>query len=149
MTNATAHVSEYIEGTPDEVWKALTDPHLIREYFLGATVDTDWKVGSPITWTGAWEGLRFEDKGEVLAHEPNRRLSFSHWSPLSGTKDKPENYHRVDIDLIQKSDGTEVSLTQSNLTGKASEEDRDQRAEFEDNWRTMLTGLHQVVTGED
>jgi hypothetical protein len=34
-------------------------------YMFGATVTTDWRTGSPITWTGEWNGQPFEDKVAV------------------------------------------------------------------------------------
>ena len=148
MPRATAEVAEFIDSPPERVWDGLTDPKKISKYFLGAKVDTDWKVGNPITWEGEFEGKQYKDKGEVLAFEPGRQLSFSHWSPLGGTEDVPENYHRVDIDLEEQNGGTKVVLRQSNLSGEITEEDRKQKTEFEKNWKTMLTGLNQVVTKE-
>jgi hypothetical protein len=41
---------------------------------FGSEVTTDWKPGSPITWKGEFEGRAYEDKGEVIAVEPGRRL---------------------------------------------------------------------------
>ena len=31
----------------------------------------------------------YEDKGTVLAFEPERRLSYTHWSPMGGSDDRP------------------------------------------------------------
>ena len=63
MPDTRADVSELMESNPAEVWDALTDPEKIRQYYLGADVTTDWKVGSPITWRGEWEGKTYSDKG--------------------------------------------------------------------------------------
>src|SRR3989442_10144144 len=52
---------------------------LFRSY-LGAEVETDWQVGSPITFKGDWEGKPYEDKGEILVFEPERKLAYSHRS---------------------------------------------------------------------
>jgi len=38
---------------------------------LGATVTSDWVVGSPIVWTAEWQGLAYEDKGVILRICPN------------------------------------------------------------------------------
>ena len=148
MAESTADVSVFIEAPPREVWDALTDPTKISEYYLGATVTSDWELGSPITWSGEWKGQTYEDKGEVLAVEPERRLSYSHWSPLSGTADKPDNYHVVDVYLTRADGGTAVRLTQSNLSGEVSEEDLKARDDYEKNWRTLLEGLKRVVEGD-
>jgi uncharacterized protein YndB with AHSA1/START domain len=140
-----ARVSTVVAGSREQVWHALTDPALLREYFMGATVRTDWTVGSPITFSGNWQGKSYEDKGKILVADPGRRLRFSHWSPLGGSDDTPENYHVVDIALDGSDGKTAVTLTQSNLTGGLTDEDLAHRSEYEKNWSTMLDGLKTVV----
>ena len=55
----------------------------------GTNLATDWKVGSPITWSGEWKGTPYVDKGTVLEVEPGRRLAYTHWSPMGGSEDRP------------------------------------------------------------
>ncbi len=141
MTVATAQVSVVVDASGRQVWDALTNPDLIREYFFGTSVTTDWKVGSPITFAGEWKGRPYADKGEILVFRPNEELSYSHWSPMSGTDDVPESYHIVDIVLAEAESGTRVTLTQSNLAGGVTDADRASRAEYEKNWKAMLEGL--------
>ncbi|HEY3428298.1 MAG TPA: SRPBCC family protein [Acidimicrobiia bacterium] len=148
MRETTADVAVFIEESPDLVWDALTDPTKIEKYYLGAEVETDWQVGSPITWSGEWNGKSYADKGEILAVEPKRRLSYSHWSPLAGTPDDPDHYHVIDIFLDEADGGTAVRLTQSNQSGEVTEIDRQGKADYEKNWRSMLDGLKKVVEGE-
>lgn len=145
MAKSVAEASVLIGASRERVWEALTRPELIREYFLGATVDTDWQVGSAITFTGEWNGKPFEDKGEILTFEPFEALSYSHWSSMSGAADTPENYHVVTIKLIDTVGGTAVVLTQSNLTGEATESDQKNRNDYEQTWRALLDGLKTTV----
>lgn len=145
MSDTTATATTRIAATPDQVWRALTNPALIAEYYLGATVSTDWQVGSAITWSGEWNGTEYEDKGEILEFEPNHRLSYTHWSPTGGTEDSPENYHVVTIVLAEAGDHTDVTLTQSNLDGEVTETDWRHREDYEANWSTMLDGLKRTV----
>ena len=148
MNETTAEVAVFIEESPGQVWDALTDPKKIEDYYLGASVETHWQVGSPITWSGEWKGKSFVDKGEILAAEPEKRLSYSHWSPLAGTPDEPDSYHVIEIFLDPADGGTTVRLTQSNQNGEVTESDRQARAEYENNWKTMLEGLKRVVEGD-
>jgi hypothetical protein len=111
---------------------------------MGATVKTDWQVGHPITFTGTWNDKPFEDKGEILSFEPEQEMSYSHWSPLSGAADVPDNYHVVHIALEDSMVGTKVTLEQSNLEGGATEADRASRDDYEKNWATVLQGLKKV-----
>jgi uncharacterized protein YndB with AHSA1/START domain len=113
---------------------------------MGATVKTDWEVGHPITFSGVWKDKPFEDKGEVLEFKPEKELTYSHWSPLSGADDTPENYHVVHVALDDASGGgTKVTLEQYNLTGKVTEMDRKSRDEYENNWSSVLKGLKKVA----
>jgi len=146
MSAVTARSSIVVDRPRQQVWKALTDPKLVSQYFMGATVQTDWEVGHPITFSGVWKDKPFEDKGEVLEFKPEKELTYSHWSPLSGADDTPENYHVVHVALDDASGGgTKVTLEQSNLTGKVTEMDRKSRDEYENNWSSVLKGLKKVA----
>ncbi len=140
----TIEVSTLVAAQPQEVWAALTAPEIIKSYFFGADVETDWREGSPIRFRGDWQGKKFEDKGEVKQVAPLRRLTFSHWSPLSGTPDQPENYHLLSYELVANGDGTKVTLSQTDLSGVAPINEKNQQA-FRKNWETVLAGLKKAV----
>ncbi len=72
---------------------------------MGATVKTDWHVGHPITFSGTWKDKPYEDKGEIISFEPEVEMSYSHWSPLGGTDDVPDNYHVVSITVADAKGG--------------------------------------------
>ncbi|HXN57096.1 MAG TPA: SRPBCC domain-containing protein, partial [Candidatus Angelobacter sp.] len=59
----TAEKRITINGSVDAVWDALTKPELVKQYLHGTNMKTDWKVGSPITWSGEWKGKPYQDKG--------------------------------------------------------------------------------------
>jgi uncharacterized protein YndB with AHSA1/START domain len=134
-----AKASTVIDAAKEEVWEALTDPELIRRYMFGTTVSTDWGVGSPITWAGEWEGKSYEDKGTVREVRPPQILEYSHFSPLSGMPDLPENYHTVRIEVMGDDGVTRVILTQDN------NDTSEARDHSEKNWQSMLDGLKEVV----
>lgn len=137
--NHIARVSKRVDATASDVWEALTSPEKIGRYMFDTTVDTDWKPGSEITWEGEWDGKRYRDKGTVLAYEPERRISYSHFSPLAGTEDISENYHIVNIELSPTDEGTVIDLTQDNNRSDEA------RQHAEENWAQMLQGLQEVV----
>jgi len=128
-----------INKSTSTVWEALTTPSIIKQYFFDVDVVTDWKVGSPIIYKGEWQGQSFEDKGKILKYEPEKVLASTHWSPLSGVPDSPENYHTVTYELSQFGSNTQVALTQDN---NASEEEK---ADSERNWKMMLDGLKKLL----
>lgn len=134
---ATAAVT--VDAPAAKVWEALVSPDAIKQYMFGTNVTTDWREGSPIVWKGEWQGKSYEDKGVLLEVKPERTLKYSHFSPLAGLPDKPENYHTVTIELAGKGDQTEVSLEQDN---NPTEEAREHS---EKNWETMLAGLKKFL----
>jgi len=134
-----AKASATINAPVSKVWQALVNPEIIKQYLFDTDVISDWKVGSPITYKGEWEGKPFEDKGEILSIEPGKLLQSTHWSPLSGVPDSPENYHTVTYTLSDKGDRTEVTITQDN---NASEEEK---AHSEKNWEMVLNGMKKLL----
>jgi uncharacterized protein YndB with AHSA1/START domain len=129
-----------IDATRERVWEALTDPEKVKQYMHGTEMSTDWKEGSPIVWKGEWKGRSYEDKGTVLAVEPQKLLKYTHWSPMGGSEDKPENYHTVTYELAGEDGKTTLTLTQDN---NASQEEADKMAT--DNWGPVLNGLKETV----
>ena len=130
-SDVAAEVSTTIKAPRGTVWDSLVNLDTMSEYFLGARVATDWVVGHPITWSGEWQGKAYEDKGEILAFEPETRLCFSHWSSIGGAPDEPATRHVVDITLEDAGDDTEVTLVQTNLEGGITASDREHREDYE------------------
>jgi len=139
MTHHVAIAETDIDAPRSEVWGALTDPDQIQKYMFGSRVETDWKPGSSIIWKGEYEGKEYEDKGEILEIEHERRLKLTHFSPMSGKADAPENYHTLVYELREHDGVTHVSLSQdNNPTEEAAEHSRA-------NWEKMLSALKELV----
>ena len=120
-----------------KVWAAITDKALIKEYFFGTDVISDWKVGSPVIWSGEWEGKHYEEKGEVLAAEQDKKLSFTYLS--SGKEDKPENYANVIYEVTPQNGSTMVTITQDNI------EDEEGVEHMKKNWGMVLDGMKKLL----
>jgi uncharacterized protein YndB with AHSA1/START domain len=117
-----AESSATIEAPPGRVWEVITDPAATKEFMFGAELATDWSVGGPITWRGSWEGNEYEDKGVILDVQPGSRLVYTHFSPLGGQEDKPENYHTLTWTLQDQGGRTLLTLAQdNNPTAEAAE----------------------------
>jgi uncharacterized protein YndB with AHSA1/START domain len=114
MANFLATAETDIKAAPARVWEVLTDPDQLKEIWFGADVKTDWQPGSSVTWSGEWEGKPYQDKGEILEADPGRLLKVTHYSPLSGQPDVPENYHTLTYQLDDHGTSTHLSLTQDN-----------------------------------
>lgn len=139
MTNSTATASILLNATPQRVWEALTDPAQIKEYLFGTTTTTDWKKGSPITYTGEWEGKAYEDKGTIIDIQPEKLLHTTYYSSMSGKDDEPENYSNVIYKLDADGDKTRLTITQDNAGDEASKE------HSQNNWNMVLESLKKMV----
>jgi uncharacterized protein YndB with AHSA1/START domain len=139
MTGLLASADIDISAPPERVWAALTDPKEIAKYMFGTSVEATWRPGSSITWSGEWEGKPYQDKGEILEVEQPRRLKLTHFSPLTGQEDRPENYHTVTYELTDRGGSTHVALSQDNNA------DQDEADRASATWTTMLTGLKETV----
>ncbi len=134
-----AKASIKINAPTSKVWDALTNPDQIKQYLFGTQVTTDWRVGSPITYRGVWQGKAYEDKGKVLEIEPGKRIVSTFWSALSGLPDSPENYKTVQYEISGDGSGTVVTVTQDN--NDSEEEAR----HSEQNWQMVLEGIKKLL----
>ena len=137
--NLVATSTVTISAAPEKVWAALTDPAIVEKYYFGTHVESDWTVGSPITWEGEYEGKPYRDHGTILEVKPPARLVNTHFSPLAGREDVPENYHTLTYELQPADDGTILTLSQDN--NHSYEDVEHSKA----NWDQMLQGLKKVV----
>ncbi len=141
MENISLKTKIDINAPAAEVWDALTNPVVIKQYFFGTDLKTDWKQGSPIVWTGEWQGKTYQDKGKVLEIDPGRYVKYSYWSSMSGTEDKPENYQNVSYRLNEVNGITTLELTQDNIKDEASKQHSEQ------NWQMVFGKMKELVEG--
>lgn len=118
--NYVATSSITIIAPRERVWQVLTNPAAIKEFMFGTDVETDWSVGGPIAWHGIWEGKPYADTGVIVEIEPGRRLVNTHFSPLSGQTDAPENRHTLTWTLDDEGDTTTLTLSQDNNPSAAA-----------------------------
>lgn len=75
MNRDTFGYVTYVATTPDKLWEALTSGDLTKQYWFGRNVQSDWKVGSAITFSD--ENGTPTDKGIILKSDPHRLLSYT------------------------------------------------------------------------
>ncbi|MET3719613.1 MULTISPECIES: SRPBCC domain-containing protein [unclassified Arthrobacter] len=120
--NFVATSATTIAAPAGRVWDVITDPAAVKVFMFGADLVTDWAVGGPIVWRGEWEGKPYEDKGKILEVEAGRKLVHTHFSPLGGEEDKPDNYHTLTWSLEDQGGETKLTLAQdNNATEEAAE----------------------------
>lgn len=128
-----------LRASPEAVWDALTNPEKIKLYLFGTQTICDWKKGSPIAFTGEWEGGRYTDRGTILEIEKNRHLKYSYWSSFSPLPDLPENYSILTFTLHPRETEVDLTLEQWGFP------DEKGLKHSEDNWGTVLEALRKVI----
>ncbi|MGZ3763468.1 MAG: SRPBCC family protein [Mucilaginibacter sp.] len=128
-----------IDATMAKVWEALTNPAIVKQYFFGTNVKSDWKKGSPIIWEGEWEGKTYQDMGKILDIDPGKFVKYSYWSSMSGTEDKPENYANVTYSLSENNGKTVLTVSQDNVKSKESKEHSEQ------NWQSVFGKMKEMI----
>jgi uncharacterized protein YndB with AHSA1/START domain/DNA-binding transcriptional ArsR family regulator len=125
MTDHTFVYTTYINTTPERLWRALTDPAFTRRYWQ-ATFDTDWAVGSPMTWHS--HGVTIADPEQViLESEPYRRLAYT-WHTFTPelaeaagfdsdffARLQGEPRSKVAFDLEETDDGVKLTVVHDGL----------------------------------
>lgn len=125
------------------VWEALTNPKLTKKYFFGCEVHSDWRVGSPIVWTGTYQGKNVEVKGSIKQIEPIRLLQYTAWSKESGLDDIPSNHTIVTARITQSGEETTLTITDENFGWDEGAEQRYQASVK--GWDMVLKGLKDLV----
>ena len=128
-----------INAPLSKVWDAFVNPAIIKQYMFGTTVVSDWKEGSPILWKGEWQGKTYEDKGVILGLVPEKIIQYTHFSPMAGQPDIPENYHTVTVELHDAKTNIVISLSQNNNSTEQEKE------HSEKNWEAMLASLKKLL----
>jgi uncharacterized protein YndB with AHSA1/START domain len=132
MEKQFLNISVKIKSSPEKVWPHLTQPELIKKYFFGTQIETDWKPGSSIYFRGEYQG-------KIIVFKPNEKITFSYWSSFSGLADLPENYQIVTYQLLENLGETYLTLHQDNIGTVQMKE------HSEKNWRGVLDGLKNQV----
>lgn len=132
----------YIRATPDEVWRAITDPSFTRRYFFGTALRSSLEPGSGHRYVTD-EGTGAVD-GTIEVAEPPHRLVMT-WHVLYSDALAAEPPSRVEWTITPAGDGlTRLDLVHSDLARSPLT-----WANVKDGWSWVLDGLKSVLeTGE-
>jgi uncharacterized protein YndB with AHSA1/START domain len=107
-----------VHSSPQCLWNVLTLPKLMQQWMgepeMNLDIQTDWVVGHSFSIQG-FHHILFENKGVLLAFEPNTLLSYSSLSSVSKLVDSPENYSVIIFHLKPVDQSTELTITVSHF----------------------------------
>jgi uncharacterized protein YndB with AHSA1/START domain len=138
MAESPKHVYEvYIRATPEEVWRAITDPALTKQYYYDNAVESDWKAGSSLVYRNP-DGTE-AITGEIVEADAPRRLVHTFFFP--GTDESPS---RCTWTIEARGAATLLILTHDDFDGETTT-----YRSVEHGWVPILSGLKTVLeTGE-
>jgi uncharacterized protein YndB with AHSA1/START domain len=141
--NEPMHVYEiYIRATPERIWQALTDSELVKRYYFGSVIESDFKPGSPLVYRQA-DGGRIDIEGEVIEADPPRRLVHTFTGRWDAEVNDPQT--RVAWEITPMGESCRLSVTHDGFT-----EENATFAQTKGGWPIILSGLKTLVeTGSE
>ena len=132
-------VSIDLNASIENVWFALTNKEMIKQYFWGTEVNSEWKEGTPITYSGTWEGTAYEDKGIILKIEKGKILKHSYWSSFWGTEYNADGVSIITYDLSDNGKLTTLTVTQEGFKDQQSHD------HSVGSWKGILTNIKGLL----
>ncbi len=130
----------FIKTTPERLWEAIIDPEIRAKYNFGAAVNSELKVGSPISVDVAAHDVHLGE-GEVLEVDPPRRLVHT-MAALWDDDVRAEGFSRVTWEIEQVGDSCQLTLTHDQMREGAN-------SQIYGGWPMILSGLKTwLETGE-
>ena len=138
MTEVTKVFRVFIRTTPEELWKAITDPEFTEKYYYGTRVDSTMAPGDAFVYR-ATEGNAVVLDGEVVESDPPRRLVQTFralWSDEMAAEPPSRVTWEIEVD--------EQGLTQLTITHDRLDESP-HTAEAISGWYYILSGLKTLL----
>lgn len=136
------HKTVKINAPISDVWNALTNPEMTKQFMYNCIPITDWSIGSPLIWRGADDNVDYVT-GHVLAFDKPNKLSFSTFDPNGKFKDVPDNY-LIGTYVLSHHDGlTTIEISQSDFSKVEDGQRRFEEAEA--GWSMAMDALKKVL----
>lgn len=103
----------YAAGTPERVWEALVSPEAVQAIYSGCVIQSTFENGASIQYVGPGKAgdQTVHVYGQILEHEPNRTLSFTHYVGESYYEGQPRYESRITYRIEPAGASTKLTLT--------------------------------------
>ena len=127
----------FIRTTADELWEAITNGDVTRQYYYGAAVESTWANGAPLAYKAS--GGETVIQGSVIEADRPRRLVHTFaavWNPETAD-DKPS---KVTWEIEPMGDVCRLTLTHDDFGG-----DTATSRNVHMGWNPILSGLKTLL----
>ncbi len=142
MGDKVTHVLQvFIRTTPDQLWRALTDGNMTRQYYFESIVESSWQPGA--TYRNRNKEGQDMIRGEVLEADPPHRLVTT-FTPCFVPGWESFTPSKVVWEIEQTGPACKLTLTHSEIDMSQPASDT-----FFNGWSQILSGLKTLLeTGE-
>jgi uncharacterized protein YndB with AHSA1/START domain len=136
----------YIATTPETLWKALISAEFTRQYWAEGSIQSDWKVGSPVKLLKPDGGLDW--KGEILQSDPPRVLSYTfdpqNYSQSKGLSEQPSRVI-FEISPLESEPTSKRGVVRLQVTHDNFEAGSDVYRRVSQGWPAILSSLKSLL----
>lgn len=125
IQNSQANIQDYsaikfkqnINSTSAIIWQLITHPQFMEKWLSDdkIQVESNWKIGSPIIFSGMMHGIYLYNKGIILQFAPLICFKYNYISNLSNLPDVPENYTNICFTLNENITGVALEIAVSEI----------------------------------
>lgn len=127
------HVYEiYIRTTPERLWRAITDPAFVRQYFYDQRVESTWEAGARYEHRAPDGTVRIE--GRIVEVEPPYRLVQTFACPAK-PETKSDRPSRVTWLIEKRGEACKLTLIHDDFDGETA------------TWKSVGPGWNPVLSG--
>jgi uncharacterized protein YndB with AHSA1/START domain len=112
--------SVVLNASPERVWEALTHPGMTKHYMYNCAVSSDWKPGSPVRWSGDYNGRTLDEQGDIIDIIPGRLLKYSGFDRLADGDISRDGNIYITHELIPIGAKTKLLTTLEHFEGDES-----------------------------
>lgn len=149
MNNSMIIKNEVLfKADAEKVWDLLINPVMTKQYMFGCELISDWKIGSPVLWTGKTEDGKevIYVKGTVIEYVEGKRVTSTTFDPNIGMPDISENYVNLTYEIQAHENGTLLTIIQGDFAG--TEDGKKRYEESKAGWQDVVIPLMKKLLGE-
>lgn len=107
-TGSTFVYVTYIRTTVERLWSCLTEPELIKGFWLGCHVEADWRAGGE--WKLVFPDGRIADWGELVEFDAPKRMVIR-WQNSFKPELRAEGPSLCTMELAPEGEAVKLTIT--------------------------------------